>query len=283
MESTEEGKDKHEEGKVTAETFVPDDNDIFIQVDENYERMIFGLPQEFKERELERIEEFDDYLMENKLRWPQGFDFREKYRFLMTSDYNKKVAYEAIMEYHNFVKENTPINMEGLDEYLQSGILYFCKRDKRFHPICIINVKKLIDTETDDETLTRYTLAVMGYAIEHAMRPGYIENWLVIVDFKDVGITQIPVTRLKTIVSQLKQNFRGRLFRLFGINVSVVLRTIWYLAKGMWDKYTQKKMILYGSDYQKGLLEYIDENCLEEKLGGNLANIEKDFYPPQFD
>ena len=141
----------------------------------------------------------------------------------------------------------------------------------------------MIDTETDEEILTRYTLVVMGYAIEHAMRPGYIENWLIIVDFTDVGISQIPTTRLKIIVSQLKQNFRGRLFRLYGINVSVVLRTIWFLAKGMSDKNTQKKMILYGSDYQKGVLEYVDESWLEEKLGGNLVNIEKDFYPPRFD
>ena len=124
-----------EELKTTVDTFVPEDIDVYISVGDKYERMIFGFPLEFRESELEQIETFNDYLIENKLRLPQGLDFREKYRFLMTSNYKYKDAYEAIVEYNRFISEHTPVNMDGLDEYLQSGILYFYKRDKRFHPI----------------------------------------------------------------------------------------------------------------------------------------------------
>ena len=282
MEISEDNKDKNQQEEVvTLETYVPTDGDIFINIGDDYERMIYGHPLMFREKEMDRIEEFNDYLIENKLRLPHGFDFREKYRFLISSE-NNKAAYDNIMAYHNFVMKNIPICMKGLSEHLQSGIMYFYKRDKKFHPICIISIKKMINAKIEFDTLTRLTHAIMGYAIEYAMKPGYIENWLVIVDFKEVSITQIPTMRLKTVVSQLIQIYRGRLFRLFGINISFILREIWILIWGMWDKYTQKKMIMNGSEFQMDLLEYIDENCLEKKFGGNLPNKDKGFFPPQF-
>lgn len=115
------------------------------------------------------------------------------------------------------------------------------------------------------------------------MRSGAIENWLVILDWTDVGITEIPSKKLKTMVSQLQRNFRGRLYKLFAINVSIILRTIWFLVKSMADKFTQKKMIMHGSDYTQDLLDHIDKSNLEMKFGGELPNKESDFYPPQFD
>ena len=115
------------------------------------------------------------------------------------------------------------------------------------------------------------------------MRSGAIENWLVILDWTDVGLTEIPTKKLKTMVSQLQRNFKGRLYKLFAINVSIVLRTVWFMVKAMTDKFTQKKMILHGSDFEKDLINHIDKSNLEKKFGGELDNKDSDYYPPQFD
>ena len=101
------------------------------------------------------------------------------------------------------------------------------------------------------------------------MRSGAIENWLVILDWTDVGLTEIPTKKLKTMVSQLQRNFKGRLYKLFAINVSIVLRTVWFMVKSMTDKFTQKKMILHGSDFEKDLINHIDKNNLEKSLEEN--------------
>lgn len=74
------------------------------------------------------------------------------------------------MDHYNFMYSNLPVNMDGLDEYLQNGMVYFYKRDKHFRPICIISVKKLVLTQIKDEELLRITLAVVEYTIGKYLR-----------------------------------------------------------------------------------------------------------------
>lgn len=62
-----------------------------------------------------------------------------------------------------------------------------------------------------------------------------------------------------------------------------LLRAIWSLVKNMCDKFTQKKMLMYGGGYEKDLQELIDPNNLEKKFGGNLEDKTTDFYPPTLD
>ena len=266
---------------ITFDNFIPTDEDIFIQAGDDRQRLIFGEPLEFTDEEKEKIKEFEQYIADNQLELPAGYDFREWYRYYQGWGFNAKNAYEGILENHQFIQDNIPVNMDGLDEYLQNGMVYIYKRDKHFRPILIINVKTLLNTKIDDETLLRTTLAVVYYALEHGTRSGAVENWFVILDWKDVGVTQIPTSKLKPMVSLLQKNFRGRLFKLFGINVPFLLRAIWQLVKSMCDKFTQKKMLMYGSGYEKDLLEYVNSSWLEEKFGGKLENKEDNFYPPE--
>lgn len=265
---------------ITIDTFTPADDDIFVYAGDDRQRLIFGEPLEFTEEEKEKIAEFEQYISENQLELPQGYDFRECYRYYQGWGFDAKAAYDGILDNHKFIQDNIPVNMEGLDEYLQKGMVYVYKRDKHYRPILVINVKKLLDTTIDDDTLLRTTLAVVYYALEHGTRPGAVENWLVILDCKDVGITQIPTSKLKPMVSLLQQNFRGRLFRLFGINVPFLLRAIWQLVKNMCDKFTQKKMLMYGSGYEKDILEYVNGSWLEQRFGGSLEDKIDNFYPP---
>ena len=69
------------------------------------------------------------------------------------------------------------------------------------------------------------------------MVPGHIENWLVIIDFKNVGATDLPVNQLKNFVGAMNRNFRGRLFKLIIVNTPAVIRGTWTIIHGWLDKF----------------------------------------------
>ena len=58
--------DDESEEEITMSNFVPDEEDIFIIVDDEWERQIFGHPIQFTEEEMEKVKEFKEYLNENK-------------------------------------------------------------------------------------------------------------------------------------------------------------------------------------------------------------------------
>lgn len=79
----------------------------------------------------------------------------------------------------------------------------------------------------------------------------------------------------------MQKNYRGRLFRLFAINVHWLVRGLWKIAKNLLDEFTLSKIHIHGNDFAEHLLQVIDENNLEQKFGGKLPNKETDFFPPQ--
>lgn len=269
--------------KITKDTFEPTKEDIFVFAGKDKQRLIFGDPLEFEDREKERVEDFNQYLKDNNLTLPDGFDFREVFRHYQGCGFNDKETYDSIVENHKFITENLPVNIDGLDEHLESGMVYFYKRDVHFRPICIINVKKLVKTEISDDHLLRITLALAQNVIENGMRSGAIENWIVILDCKDVGVTEVPKKKLQTMVSQLQRNYRGRLYKLYALNMPFMLRALWTLVKSMCDKFTQEKMNVYGTGFEKDLTTQIYPDNLEKRFGGDLEDKVSNFYPPQLD
>ena len=80
----------------------------------------------------------------------------------------------------------------------------------------------------------------------------------------------------------MTKNYRGRLFRFFATDVTFIVRQLWKLAHQFVDEFTNKKLTIYGDDYQEDIKKLIDPDNLEKRYGGNLENVTKDFFPPQF-
>ena len=93
------------------------------------------------------------------------------------------------MEHQDFIKNN-PFNEELSEKYKDSGFLYFYKRDKRFRPVMIIDLLKLIQgsfcviflKDVEEEDFMAYTIMILEYVCKHGLIPGKVENWVVIVD-----------------------------------------------------------------------------------------------------
>lgn len=74
--------------------------------------------------------------------------------------------------------------------------------------------------------------------------PGQIENWIVIYDLAKMGITDIPISACKQIMKTLSNNYGGRLYRLFAVNVPAAAWLTWKLASTVLDDVTVEKISL---------------------------------------
>ena len=113
------------------------------------------------------------------------------------------------------------------------------------------------------------------------MAPGHVEQWMVIMDFNSIGVTQMPISSLKGLVDVIQHHFRGRLYRMIAINSNWVMRAFWTAVWTWVDQYIKQKIIVCGSkDFQKELLKYVDESTLEVKYGGKQPDLTQPFFPP---
>jgi len=120
----------------------------------------------------------------------------------------------------------------------------------------------------------------MDYIAQHCLIPSRIENFTVIMDFKDIGSTGVPKKLIKGITHSMAQNFRGRLFRCYGVNCPWLVRGFWAIAKPLVSEFTIRKIIILGEDHKEALLNTIPEEHLEERFGGKLANKTSHYFPP---
>ena len=172
-----------------------------------------------------------------------------------------------------------------LDVYrndLELGVVYGVRRDINMRPVIIINVRRMIDSHINVDRLIALTNFFLDYTIAYAMIPGKIESWTCIFDLKDVGVTEIPKDRIQPLVNFMTKMYRGRLFRFYATDVTWVVRQLWKLAHRFVDEFTNKKLLIYGSDYAEDIKELIHPDNLEQRYGGNLPNIERDFFPPAY-
>ena len=107
----------------------------------------------------------------------------------------------------------------------------------------------MIETNIGVDRLVNMANFLLLYIIEYAMVPGAIESWVAIFDMKDVGVTDIPQDRIQPLVRAMTKNFRGRLFRFYGLDVAFVTRQLWKVAHKFVDEFTNKKLLIYGDDY----------------------------------
>lgn len=69
----------------------------------------------------------------------------------------------------------------------------------------------------------------LNWTMENMMYPGHVESMLVILEFKNVSLHELPAMKLQSMVKMIQHYFRGRLFRIVAINSHWMLRGMWNL------------------------------------------------------
>ena len=258
------------------------EDQFFIIPSGDYQRILFqGL--ELREREETHLNDFRTFLQVKNLTLPEGYDDENRMvlRFLQGLKWDYQKTYDEIVE-HSQWKKTLNLDLNQFREDLELGVVYGVRRDINMRPVIIINVRRMIDSRIPVDRLIALTNFFLEYTITYAMIPGVIEAWTCIFDLKDVGVTEIPKDRIQPLVRNMTKNYRGRLYRFYATDVTFIVRQLWKLAHKFVDEFTNKKLLIYGDNYQNDIKELIDPDSLEERYGGNLPNIERDFFPPAY-
>jgi CRAL/TRIO domain len=122
----------------------------------------------------------------------------------------------------------------------------------------------------------------IDFILRNCHLPSTIEGWTVILDFTNVGITQIPKTLLQGLITAMSRNYRGRMFRMFMVHVGWLVRGLYKVVRPMLDEFTATKINIYGdNDFEQDILKVVDAKNLEKKYGGELPDKIGDYFPPE--
>ena len=113
-----------------------------------------------------------------------------------------------------------------------------------------------------------------------ALIPGKVENWVTVIDFRDVGLTEIPKKLIQVMTKPQQELFKGRLYKLYIVNAGYVMKILYGIAKQAVDPLTILKFKMEGEKFHKSLHELIDPSNLEKKFGGTLPDKVDGFFPP---
>ena len=60
----------------------------------------------------------------------------------------------------------------------------------------ILNVRRMVDVEYPIEQINAATAFFCDFVVKKLLIPGRVENWIMIIDLNDVGVTSLPVKKV---------------------------------------------------------------------------------------
>ena len=203
-------------------------------------------------------------------------------RFLQATDFNLSKTLEILEAYFAFKTKYLPVYpTASVKQLINSGFMYVHGRDKAYRPILVVNPLVWLKFRSE-YSFTQWIQAVtfyMEYIVgSHCLMPGQVEQWNVLVNLTDVNLTTLP-KEFGDFMNVLTSNYRGRLFRLYLLNMSFMLRMLWKLVTAFLNKTHLSKVRILGEDKDELWLNISDDQ-IERKLGGRANDVLNYFFPP---
>lgn len=234
----------------------------------------------------ELIESLREALKEEKLYDEKRHDEYYLRRFLRARQYRLPEATEMIVKAEQWRDEfgvQEIVKTFSFPEFEELQKVYprsYHKTDKSGRPISIellgsLNVKAMLQVTTSERMVKHYVREyekVMQYRMAacSAARGERVEHVCSILDLKGLPLSQFNSARkvLSEVMAIAQNYYPETLGVMFLINAPTLFTTIWAIIKGWLDENTVRKIHVLGSNYQKVLLEHIDEENLPVMFGG---------------
>lgn len=172
-----------------------------------------------------------------------------------------------------------PLSDVNMAEDLKLGLVYFAGRDKALRPVLVFRASR-IPAAWHRERRYDLVIRVLVFSMEYFMRymavPGKIESINVVIDLKDLTISQIPIGVLREVHRSMGMYYVGRIFRFYICNMPRILGTLVPLAKKVLTERQRQKLVFVCKP--EDITRDIASGQLEEDLGGERQQI-KEFFP----
>ena len=271
-------KIKHEEALPTYEMyrFFPPEEEIILtdsNPKNNYRFIFNGQPKtDFEKKKLANLQEYES--SHGKLNYPQDWIETDTMRVLQASEYDMKKTYKTLEENIKFINNIPKFINDKIISLLNSGFLYVFGRDHHFRPIIVCSIKTCTNLFSKNiyslEDISQSIIYLVTYILKYLLIPGQIENWVIFVDFKDVGLSDIA--EFKQILGTLSK-FRGRVFRNYIVNIGGFLKIAVKAALKVFGSSSSKKLRILGSDELHKIQEIISPDNIQKQYGGLAPDI----------
>ncbi|KAI8902851.1 CRAL-TRIO domain-containing protein [Globomyces pollinis-pini] len=212
-------------------------------------------------------------------------------RFLRARQFNLEKSQLMISDYEDWRNKN---NIEDIvqnfaftehKEVHQVFPRFYHGIDKQGRPIFInqhhnLDAKKLFAITTEERLLhhhIREQERCLRYRLPAcSIKAGTsVEQVVLILDAHKYPFLQFQQVKgfIQKITSISSDYYPETLAKIFIINTGMFFPTIWTIFKNFFDKKTQSKISILGTNYQKDLLEYIDADQLPKFYGGTCTCV----------
>ena len=286
-------KKRHLKALPTEEMYryFPNESDIITLHEnpkDNYRFIFCGMKKtEFEEQKLEEFKNFLDEKMKKKnidIFLPEWWAESDTMRYLQACNYDFKKVYELIKENIKNTEDLIRIIDRRIKYILNSGLIYMHGRDCHFRPIIVVEAEKaneLMDKMGYTfEELSQALQFFMNYIVNYMLIPGQIENWFLICDLNNIGVTKIPL--FKKILSALSK-FRCRVIKNYILNLSGFIKFALQSVLSILGSSSAKKIVVVEKNHFEVMQDYILKENLQEKHGGispNLIPGDNNLFPP---
>ena len=209
--------------------------------------------------------------------------------FLRANKLNSKKATNMLLEYYHW---KAKINLDNIysnftlkEKYKLQLLLPhgFHKTTKEGYPLYFqimgkLNPDELFKLYTPEELVTYSTKIYETmyrdyFKLCSKMKNKYVYGVFNIIDFRDIKVTSLLNKKLLSYVnetSKIMQNYYPEsIANIYVINAGFAFRTFYSAVKIFFDAKTKERIKVFGEDYQEGLLERIDKDCLPSFYGGS--------------
>ena len=165
-------------------------------------------------------------------------------RYLQGEGYNFPKVLAKVRDHHQWRTSTFPMPKELWEPYINSGIFYAHKRDKYYRPVLVLNMSvacKLLKTHTGEQ-LAPQGEYFLTFVVEKLMLKAKAESWVMIIDLGNVNLVGFPVGAMKTIVGSAMLRFTGHLGKIFVVNATWTVKTVFNVVISLCDDFVKAKI-----------------------------------------
>lgn len=261
--------------------FEPGEDDILLFKDDpKWQRLIFPPHEGYREIELEKYEELEEYFEEHNIVIPAWVTKRMKMRNMQGNDFKIPVCAQKLVEHLEWREKNLPIILNDTQKLIiDSGLFYVHGRDRSLRPVSYFCPKIILGIKCELEESLLACHFIAHYVIENMMVVGKIENWVTILDLAKLGFTSLPKKWIIQFIKHFSTHMFARSRCMFLLNAGMAVSMMWSIVKIFVHHTTKSKLIFNKQSTDPILQEMVHPKQLQKQYGGEAEDVTV-FWPP---
>jgi hypothetical protein len=223
---------------------------------------------------------FNEILKDPDYTFPAWWTVGDTLRFLHEFEFNEVETIKRIKAHLRWLTSlDSFVITDKMMYALDNGLIYQLGRDRQYRPIVIINLNKLIAVTENKQTLIDSTLYLLILVREVMCIPYHVERWDMLIDCSTVAFAHGLLEFLDDLADLIRTHFPRTIEWIFMFNSSIT-QELGNKFRPFPQGFDKRRQIFIKNKFDPTLKTYISPDQLEHKFGGEIDDLQEDFWPP---